>query len=231
MMNFLTETSNLTAYLQQFINKSVEELMLEQGIITNAKSKNYILSIALASSYKGKNHFMALLEHENLHLKTIQLKDNGKPKEAMSFPPFDFKEICNEVWETSKFKKYIDGSFLFFVFKKERSINYLKYIFLWKMPEEDKITVRETWNKTRMLIINGSVFKKIEDDKVITRFPAESETRICHVRPHGKNGIDLKELPFVDKTTGYKFLSKQSFWFNHSYLEEIIHQKENMNNG
>lgn len=226
-MDFIVEISNLVSFLQKYIGKNVDNLLSELNIITKAKSKNYILSSALCSTYKGKDIFDAICIHENIHLKTIQLKDNGKPKEAMSFAPINFEKLINEKWENSVFKNYITGMFLFFVYKKDGICNYLKDIFLWKMNDDDLFVVEKTWQKTKELLLKGTVFKEIKSDgKVITNFPAEAETTICHVRPHGTNGTDLTPLPKQDIKTGYKYLSKQSFWFNHNYLYEIIQRRE-----
>lgn len=226
-MDFEVEVSNLILFLQKYTHHSVDNLLGMLRISTKAKSKNYILSNALCSQYKGKEIFEAICEHENIHLKTIQLKENGKPQEAMSFAPIDFKEIVKETWETSTFKKYIDGRFLFFVFKKTASGNFLENIFLWKISNDDLENVKDIWEKTKKLLQEGRVIRCIDEKgKVITNFPNEASTLICHVRPHGRDGVDLNPLPIQDVTTGYNVMSKQSFWFNHNFLYKIVKERE-----
>lgn len=227
-MDFEVEVSNLILFLQKYAHHSVDNLFGMLRISTNAKSKNYILSNALCSQYRGKEIFEAICEHENIHLKTIQLKENGKPQEAMSFAPIDFEEIVKETWETSTFKKYIDGRFLFFVFKKTASGNFLESIFLWKISSDDLESVKGVWEKTKELLQEGRVIRCIDEkEKVITNFPNEANTHVCHVRPHGKDGVDSKHLPVQDIRTGFSFLPKQSFWFNHCFLYKIIKEEEN----
>ena len=205
---------------------NIKNIMDELSIETNAKSKNYIIASNLCYLYKGKSYFNSLCEHENIHLKTIQLKDNGKPQEAMSFAPIDFNSIINENWETSSFKCFLDGYFIFFVFKKDKDENLIDNIFLWKMLDRDLIIVRKVWESTKNYLISGNVIKAIINNKVITNFVSEADDMICHVRPHGKNSLDLMKLPYCDKKTGYSVLSKQSFWFNHNYLIKIINEME-----
>lgn len=223
-MDFLVETSNLISFLQSYIGKTDYELANKFSINTSSKAKNFVLCQLMCFSYKGKGNYLALAEHENIRLKTIQLKENGKPKEAMSFPTINYLKIVNEEWDNSDFKKYISSRFLFFVFKKEKNKNYLTKIFLWKMPIEDlNGEVFEVWKKVKDNLISGDVISSIEKNgKIKTFFPSEALTKICHVRPHGANGADLVLLPAPDKKTGYTHMSKQSFWFNHSYLEKIL---------
>ena len=50
-----------------------------------------------------------------------------------------------------------------------------------------------------------------------------SDNGVCHVRPHGKDSEDtMLSLPVKDKVTGANEFTKQCFWFNNSYLEEIV---------
>lgn len=225
-MDFVIEISNLTLFLRNHIGRSVDDLLKEIGIETNAKSKNFILSTALCSQYKGKDFFDALCKHENIHLKTIQLNKKGKPKEAMSFSAFDFEKIVKEDWATSGFKNYITERFLFFVYKKNDFDNYLEDVFLWRINDEDLESVNDTWCKTKDILLSGNVIKNIDTDgDIITNFPTEAATAVCHVRPHGRNGTDLSPLPIQDVKTGYRYLSKHSFWFNHNFIYKIISER------
>ncbi len=225
-MDLVTEMSNLVASLQKYIGKSGNQLLNDLSITTSAKSKNYIIASNLCYQYKGKSYFNSLCSHANIHLKTIQLKENNKPQEAMSFATIDFDEIVLEEWNTSSFKNFLEGYFIFFVFKKIDNQNIVDKIFLWKMPVEDLNIVKNVWESTKNYIKNGNVIKDIVNEKVITNFISESDDLICHVRPHGKNGLDLIVLPVADKKTGYLGITKQSFWFNHNYLFRIINELE-----
>lgn len=225
-MDFEVEVSNLILFLQKYTHYSINDLFNVTGLNTKAKSKNYILSNALCSRYKGKELFEAICKHENIHLKTIQLKNNSKPQEAMSFAPIDFQTIVKEEWDTSTFKNYIEGRFLFFVFSKTTSDNFLESVFLWNISSNDLESVKVIWEKTKLLLKTGNIIKCIDKNgKIITNFPSESETSVCHVRPHGRDGADLVPIPVQDIKTGYRFMSKQSFWFNHKFIYKIIKER------
>ena len=49
-----------------------------------------------------------------------------------------------------------------------------------------------------------------------------SDNGVCHVRPHGRDSKDTILLPVKDKVTGASEFTKQCFWFNNSYLKEIV---------
>ncbi len=226
-MNVEYNLENLIMFLQKYKSKDIVSLKEELGIQSNAKSINYILASNMCYSYKGKVLFDNYILFNNIHIKTIQLKENGKAKEAMSFAPINYEKIVCETWETSSFKKYLDGIFIFFVFKKEIDENIFVNVFSWKMNEYDKCKVQCVWENTKDLVCKGKAFKKLDNGKFYTNFLPEAKTEICHVRPHGRDSTDFSKIPVQDSTSGNYILPKYSFWFNHSYLNSIIDKKEN----
>ncbi len=215
--------NNLYNYLKQYENVSCDDLFLKFNIISKAKSKNYILSMALINSYEGKDIAKAKIEKNKINIKTIQLKENGKPKEAMSFSPINYAKIINETWENSEFNYYLKKDFIIFVFFKKGKQNYLYKIIKWNVPQNDlNGEIKLVWEDTKKKISEGTIIKEIVNDKVITWFLTEKVTNICHVRPHGSNGSDVVKLPVTDKLTGFDHVSKHSFWFNHSYIKSIV---------
>ena len=79
------------------------------------------------------------------------------------------------------------------------------------------------YEKTQDVIRTGSIVNHIDDKgRRITNFPGMSNNGICHVRPHGRDSLDTTPLPVKDKVTGAQEFTKQCFWFNNSYLKEII---------
>lgn len=215
--------NNLLSYLKSFENKRVDELLACFNITSNSKAKNYILSKTLVDSFEGKGIGFAKIEKCGINIKTIQLKENGNPKEAMSFSPINYCKIVNEEWKNSAFKKYLSNYFIFFVYKKNNDINTLIKIIKWKVPDNDlNGEIKLVWEDTKKKISEGTVIKEEKNGKIITWFLSEKVTNICHVRPHGSNGSDVSKLPVTDKATGYEHALKHSFWFNHSYIKNII---------
>lgn len=214
-------------YISSFIGKTTNEIFNMFNFDSNAKSKNYLVVTKIVESFQGKPMYELLKANNNLKLKTIQLTNSGKPKEAMSFAPINYCELVNEVRESSSLKEYLQSKFIFFVFKmNDKDENYLNNIIVWEMPYNDlEGEIKKTWLEVKKILENGEVIKSFEiNGKVKTNFPSEARTHICHVRPHARNGKDVIKLPVTDKVTGYNYMSKYSFWFNHEYLNRIINE-------
>ena len=79
--------------------------------------------------------------------------------------------------------------------------------FFWYVPDEDFKVIQKVWEDTQISVIN--------DD--FEHFIGASQHRIAHVRPHARNKKDT--YPFRD---GH--YTKRSFWFNDSYIKEIVRQ-------
>lgn len=219
-----SETENLIAFLNTFKGKTVEELSDCTNYYTTSKSKNALLIKKIEEGFKGKEYFKTLSEINNLCTKTIPLVENGTAKEAMSFPYFNYESIVKESWDTSVTKNMFSKTFIFCPFQIKGSEIIFRGAFLWKMP--DNILngeIKKVWEKTKNIIVNGNIVKE-DGAKLILNFPRESESKICHVRPHGRDSLDLAKLPKRDVTTNYIGLPKQCFWLNHGYVNDIIKQ-------
>lgn len=217
-------------YLKTFINKTETELVMLLGLKTEAKSKMFLLAKSICDNFMGKSFFKLLSFHTKIVLKTIQLQINGKPKEAMSFTPIKYIDIVKEDWDTSTLRNYFYlNTFLFFIFQKKGKENYLINIKWWRMPITDLDgELKIVWLKVVKLLKSGNVIKGMNKrGNIITNFPRESENILFHVRPHGTNNSDIQELPYADLKTGYKYLGKQSFWFNHDYVLKICNFEGN----
>ena len=76
------------------------------------------------------------------------------------------------------------------------------------------------------LLQNGNIVKGFRQQKNkivrLTNFPGMAFNGFIHVRPHGQDSNDTYPLPVADKLTGATSYTKQCFWFNNSYIEEVI---------
>ena len=223
-MDCQTAVSDLLSFLNTFRGSNFIALAERVHFASNAKNKNALLIRRLLEGFKGPEYLGTLCEFANLSIKTIQLKENGRPKEAMSFSSFDYIDIVNETWEASQVKRTFSKTFLFAVFQQTPSLNLFKGAFLWKMPDDDLLgEVKEVWQRTVDILKSGRIVV-CEKGRMVLAFPRESETKVCHVRPHGKNALDLSKLPVLDSGLNYKGLSKQSFWLNHGYVGGIVNK-------
>ena len=78
------------------------------------------------------------------------------------------------------------------------------------------------------LVKHGEAFYYDKNGKIKDKFPKESRNSngICHVRPHARNSKDKYFLPMTDKETGINSYTKQSFWFNKSFIFKILKDSE-----
>lgn len=153
----------------------------------------------------------------NIQVKTIRILINGQNKESVSFPAFRFNELIGQEWEQSSLYETLEGTkFLFVVFRENEDGDYvLSNARFWNMPYSDLQEVRTVWEKTKdtckmppQALHNGKHYIGI--------FPKESEHRICHVRPHGRDSRDTYPLP------DGRLYPKQCFWLNRAYILSAI---------
>lgn len=194
--------------LAPFIGMSDEEILLEFGLKANKKAKQY--KRMLANLMLGVSaHKVEEFEKANITMKVITLESNGKLKESISFPYFNYKEIINQKWEESDFYNLLEEKrFLFVVFKKDKSSDniYFEGFKFWNFPVIDMPEVQKVWETTKKMTKTGNY----------TSLPKISDSPISHVRPHGKNGEDKIETPQGTMEM------KRCFWLNADYIRKSL---------
>lgn len=154
----------------------------------------------------------------NIQFKTVRLKENGIPKEHMSFVNIDFKEIVKEDWEESYIRNYfLETQLLFVVFqfnaKKELIFKGIK---LWHMPMETIETkLYEYWDTIRKTVSEGVQLQETKRG-IKNNLPDAKFNGVLHVRPKGKNAADKTELP------DGQWITKQCYWLNAEYIAAIL---------
>lgn len=172
--------------------------------VSNAKNKINILSKAILGVSKKK---IEEFEKADIQMKTIKLEKTGTLKESMSFAQIQYKEIIDEDWEESYWYETLTKRFFFIIFQKNNSNELIfKKVMFWTMPVKDLEIAKSFWEDTQEKIRanNFDSFIKISDNKM------------CHIRPKGKNSLDLMETISGSKE------KKKSYWLNSSYIKEII---------
>lgn len=210
--------------IYKYKNKTQTELMKELSV--DSKAKN-IFSILINRMFHVKTNLRNTDEFlkANIIPKTIRVEENGNIKESMSFPYFRFDEIMNTSFENSRFKEELETTkYMFFIFQHMSNEYVFKGIKLWNMPKVViEKEVREVYERTQKIIQLGDIVHHIDGrGRWINNFPNKNDNLVCHVRPHGRNAKDTFPLPVADKQTGMREFTKQSFWINNSYLEEIV---------
>ncbi len=205
-----------------YYGKTQHELVRMLGI-KNADRLKHLNAVILGRMLDVKGKLSETNEFKNANVipKTIRLESNGKVKEHMSFPVFEFCELVRETWEESSLRKYLEPTkFLFVVFRKNESKQdyVFERVFFWNIPFEDLEEVRRVWERTVRVIRTGVIIAE-KNGRKYNNLPKATESPIAHVRPHGKDSNDTSMLP------DGRALTKQSFWLNNRYIENVVRKQ------
>ena len=193
------------------------QLKTHFGIESNAKSLNDRL-LARMLNVKGKIANTEEFQKAGIIPKTIRVQRNGKIKESMSFPTFDFIELSREeIWEESELYNYLAPTrFMFVIFQEQTDGQYVfDRVKFWNIPNDDLDEVGRVWSRTVQTIRRGVSLTQTSHG-VSNDLPKQTENSVAHVRPHGKNAADMAPLP------DGRMMTKQCFWLNNSYIEGQI---------
>lgn len=193
------------------------QLKLHFGVDSNAKSLNEIL-LARMLDVKGRIAYTEEFQKAGIVPKTIRVQHNGKIKESMSFPTFDFIELSKEgFWEDSEIYNYLAPTKFMFVIFQERKIG--EYVFdrvmFWNIPNDDLDEVRRVWERTVQTIREGVQLVRTPRG-ISNNLPKQVESPVAHVRPHSRDANDTLPLP------DGRLMTKQCFWLNNTYIAEQI---------
>lgn len=167
--------------------------------------KNYHREIAV-KILAGGGSSVQELDKSGIELKTVRLQANGKPRESMSFPAFDFIRIQSQEWEETSFFEKIEKKFLFIVFQPDSQGNErLVKVGYWNMPYEDRKEAERVWLDTQ---------RRVGIDAF--DLPGMDESDVAHVRPKARDGKDKALTPQGSYRT------KQCFWLNSKYVGKVV---------
>lgn len=216
-----TLKSRFEDYVQDIIRPYIgwTQQALESHFGLSGKAKNVRAQIVSAIyGIKGPLTNTEEFQKAGIYAKTVFVNKKGRMKEHISFPAFKIAELLTEPsWEESRFGELLrTRKFFFTVFKEgeDGETRLWKTVF-WHMSEPDLNEVSKVWEQARQTIRRGVKLwrtrKGVEND-----LPKSTDNRIAHVRPHGHDGLDKDLLP--DGRT----ITKQGFWFNKPYIEQVI---------
>ena len=161
------------------------------------------------------------LTSEDVSLKTVRLKENNTPKEAMSFNAVNFNELIQENWETSFIRrKFAETTFLFVVFQYNEDVLYFRGALAWECPTNIlENEIRQFWLTLQHTVLNRVIITPIKQANSVifsNNLPGSKDNPVMHVRPKAANGNDTILLPDGQSIT------KQAYWFNTSFVAEIV---------
>ena len=119
-------------------------------------------------------------------------------------------------------------------------------IFLWQLPEDDIDEVRRVWECTARTVRDGVSLQKVMRKQCISYvstskdappetyilvendLPKAQDSRVAHVRPHARKAayrfddVSIGDIGDADELPDGRWMTKQCFWFNNSYILEQI---------
>ncbi|TLS99587.1 MutH/Sau3AI family endonuclease [Aliarcobacter cibarius] len=186
--------------------------------------------------FKNVNSRIKEFEQLGIQVKIISTrKSDFKPWEAVSFPTFKLKELIKEnfyegenefvEWDNCSLLKDINRILFLPIFReKNKGIpiedRILGKAFFWSPSIDELEIIKNEWEKYKQEILEGKVkITKIpngKDYKEVSGLSKESDTKIIHIRPHGKDRDDRDEDHLGNS------IVKQSFWLNKNFLQQLI---------
>ena len=144
-----------------------------------------------------------------------------------------------EIGHPSALQAYLSETKFFFVmFQKKGDCCILRGCKLWNMPSEYlNSTVRQGWQNIHDILSAGVVLtlKEVKSGKragcfnVTNNFPSQNDNEAIHIRPHAQksyykfnDGLEWGNPSDGDLLPDGRYMTKQSFWLNNSYLEKIL---------
>lgn len=217
-------SERLSAYQGQTVEDIASSLLIE----INERDRGRYARLAKMMLGMKEDQEVEEFEKAGIELKAIRITKKGKPKEAISFPTFDYMQIVEEDWDECDFKSVIEQKFLFVFYKyqEDGSLIFEKFR-LWNMPYEDRQQVQQVWEDTKLLVSEGRILSSIDKNgNRKTNFPKSKEKRVAHVRPHARNAADTLPLPCRDRIFGVTEYTKHCFWLNASYIQDKVYNLE-----
>lgn len=221
------------------IGKTDKELVSDFNLVgLNVNAKNYHSSVAkriinsvfnVPDGFKIEDYIEEFRKAE-ITVKTVRLKGNNLPSEDISFPTFEYTELVSQEWIDSDFRAALERKFLFIFFQYDDEELVLRGVKFWNMPYEDMNLVEKVWQKTKDVVLSGTIVSDIRQNSSgketrKTNFPGKNFSRISHVRPHASDAEDTYPLPVTDQLTKSNKYTKHCFWLNSAYVRDEIYLK------
>jgi len=194
-----------------FVGMAASEIAEELGVRANrnAKAFYHLLTKRILGIQPDKK--IAEFEKAGITVRTIRLRPDGVPKEAVSFKAFNYLDLIKQTWEDSDLREDLTRRFFFVIYQlDENDVPRLLRTQFWTPPIGDVDTyARECFETTVDLV---------REDK-LEYLPRSADGKMCHVRPHARNSQDTLPTPSGGRAV------RRSFWLNQKYLASQIGQK------
>jgi DNA mismatch repair protein MutH len=205
----LASSTELVHRFRGFVGRSIGDVGEELGIAPNA-SKSYAASVVRAAIRASSSVPRDEFTRTGPTVRMSRIGPDLLPYEALSFPAFRQVELADETWEDSALLEKVEHMLIVPVYGPTKQTPQgdcvLREPIYWHPSAEQLEVIQREWTKFRDLIAEG----KHES------LPKESQTTAIHVRPHGRDALD------VDHTVSGRPVTKKSFWLNKEFVQGIL---------
>ena len=223
----------------EYVGQSNVELGKRFGL--NPKSKGFNASLTKRMLGVGQGNEIAEFSKAGITVRSIRLEANGKIREHISFPTFEFSDLLDESeWEDSNFGKTCNSKFLFVVYKKGDSGAYILLgCEFWSMPADLVSAAEATWEETKRVVRKGIQFFECEPickdgyPTIKNDLPGSDFNHVAHVRPHASqrayrlaDGTEFGNLSsHASELPDGRAMTKQCFWLDKGILEVLLRER------
>jgi DNA mismatch repair protein MutH len=196
--------------LEPLLGATVEQLRGRYAPSVSATAKNVAAATFRRILAGGDEDLASALERLGTTVRVSRVNPvTLRPHEAVSFTPFDFREVAETPWEESDVLATL-GRILFIVLDAPKGATVgearLRSVVTWSAGPDTIATMEREYEAFRLAFMGSPP----------SEWPSQRSTEVLHVRPHGRDGSDVVPLPSGEMHV------RSSLWLNQRFVQEII---------
>ena len=213
-------SDSILAYARKLENHNLHQLLSDDVELQTVKGKGSfgILLEKYYFGYEPNSNPTPDFSNNNvsLELKSSPLHElkNGelRVKERLVLGMINYHKIIEETFEKSSFiSKNISLLLVFYIWKKNTSpmLLRIKKVGLWKIPDSDKLIIKEDWILIQSKIKNGKAHELSEGDTIYLGACTKGSTAVKSKTSQPCSEILAKRRAFSYKTSYVNFIYSQ----------------------
>lgn len=156
-------------------------------------------------------------------VRSVKIGKSGKLSQHVKIYRFEYVNLVQETWNTSKLKSLIDKGFCIFLYTYNENSSasaVFAGILRFSFSLEEERVVKRVWLVTQNTVAKGKILNSIKP--VATNWIGSSRQLFVHVRPDANDHLDTYALPVVEKLSGKTEYEKHAFWINKKIIEDRL---------
>lgn len=203
--------------IDRYINYSIDDLKVLFKINSKAKNINHLIISKMIDLTELDNETVLFLKKHSV-FKTVNVQEDNKVKESMSFPSIDYFNMIKNDWENSAVYKYFSSRVIvIFIFKTVDNIpKFMGAIYL-LLSNDELAKIFLVWKKVKNMVINNELVLGGQHGFSVENFPKKNENLVTHIRPHDRDTTEGRVL-----LPNGKRIINYCFWLNNTFIENKI---------